>query len=289
MHPASLEPARKKLYVVGRLKSVASRRQRRGHSVTVSSGNRVLDRTTTDSGGRFLLEWPDDPSEDRFVFQLYNADQSVAESVQLNRAELISPPFMGFQGDSVLNRARPETGTDPNDRFEADGDYPLSVTSSCQQVTLSWTAPAGSVVSITSGGDTVAEGLGAKGTLNVFTIGNRSYTRRARLPGDAGGFSDLTLEVRRHPALSVVLQSGSAKGGSEIEVGASMSCPAGPEGQLVTVLTSDREMVPQFDIRIPAGYTWGQAKVRLGTKKGRAKMVATASGYTRDGVTLILE
>lgn len=289
MDPAPLEPGPEKLYVVGRLKAVASRKQRRGHSVTVSSGDRLLDSTTTDSGGRFLLEWPDDSSRESFVFKLYNADKSVAESVQLTRADLVSPPFMGFQGDSVLKSARPQPEVDANNRFEADGDWPLSVSSSCQQVTLSWAAPAGSIVSIVSDGSTVAGGLGAEGTLNVFAPGNKVYTRRARLPGDSGGYSDLTLEVRRHRALSVVLESDHAKSGGELEVGASTSCPAGPQGLLVTMLTSDGAMVPQFDVRIPPGSTWGRTKVRLGTKTGRAKMVATAPGYTRDGVTLILE
>lgn len=284
-----MEPTHKKLYVVGRLKTVASRKQRRGHAVTISSDSRLLSSTTTDSGGRFLLEWPENPSDRKFVLRLLKSDQSVAETLELSRADLISPPFVGFLGDSVLSEVRPESEVDVRDRFEADGDYPLSVTSSCQQVTLSWKAPVDSAVSIISEGSPVAEGFGAEGSLNVFVAGNKSYTRRAWLPGNQKGFSDLTLEVRRHPALSVVLQGNFAKSGSEIEVGASTSCPAGTRGLVVTVMTSDVEMVPQFDIRILAGFTWGQARVRLGTKTGRAEIVATAPGYTRDGVTLILE
>lgn len=283
-----MEATPKKLYVVGRLKTVASRRQRRRHIVTISSDSRLLSSTTTDSGGRFLLEWPNDPSDDKFVLRLLKSDQSVAETLELGRADLISPPFVGFQGDSVLSEVRLEPEVDANNRFEADGDYPLSVTSSCQQVTLSWRAPTGSMVSIISEGSLVGEGFGAEGSLNVFVAGNKSYMRRAWLPGDQKGFSDLTLEVRRHPALSVILQGSFAKSGSEIDVGASTSCPAGPRGILVTVMTSDSEMVPQFDIPIPAGSKWGQMRVKLGGKAGRVKMVAMAPGYTRDGVTLML-
>lgn len=281
-------PQKKRLYVMGRLKTVASRKQRRGHVVTVGLDGRDLGSAITDSAGRFVVEWPDEPAEDGFSLNLLSADGRIEESQRITRTDLFSPPVISFSGDSVLNSVRSERDVRQDDRFEADGDYPLCVTSSCQQVTLTWTAPKGSVVSILSEGSVVAEGLGEVGMLEVFSETTRRYTRRAILPGASGASSDLTLEVRRYPAMSLVVQNDTVKAGSEVEFGLSTCCPAGEEGLVVTVLTSDANMVPQFQVKIPARSAWGEAKVRLGPKIGRAKLVATARGYTRDGVSLDL-
>ncbi|MDA4136810.1 MAG: hypothetical protein OK449_07430 [Thaumarchaeota archaeon] len=273
-------------HVMGRLKVIASRKELRGHVVQARANGRVLDSSTTDSAGRFLLRW-DAAAEEKTAIELFGAGGSVVETIELTAADLLSPPVVGFLGKDVVGFGVAEVEDDSGVAFEADGDYPLCVTSSCQQVTLSWIAPSSSTVSVVSDGDVVGEGLPAQGTLRVFARDSKKYTRRAWLPGDPKGrFSDLTLEVRRYPVLSLVVEGAALRSGSEVELGASISCPAGSSGLLVSVMTSDMEMVPPSEIWIPAGSSWGTTRARIGSKAGRVKMTAVAPGYTRDGVTM---
>jgi hypothetical protein len=271
---------------MGRLKTIAPRKELRGHAVRARADGRVLDSSTTDSAGRFLLRW-DAAAEEKTAIELFGVDGSVVETIELTAADLLSPPVVGFSGKGVVGFGAFEAENDSGVVFEADDDYPLCVTSSCQQVTLSWVAPGSSTVSVTSEGDVVGEGLPVKGTLQVFAKDSKKYTLRARLPGDPKGrFSELTLEVRRYPVLSLVVEGAELRSGSEVELGASISCPAGSSGLLVSVMTSNMEMVPASEILIPAGSSWGTVRVRVGSKAGRVKMTAAAPGHTRDGVTM---
>jgi hypothetical protein len=274
---------------MGRLKVIAPRKELRGHAVRARAGGRVLDSSTTDGAGRFLLRW-DAAAEEKTAIELLGADGVVAETVELSAADLASPPVVGFSGKAVVGFGVAEAESDPGIVFEADGDHPLCVTSSCIEVTLSWTARSGTKVSILSGEEVVGEGLDASGSLKVIEGGIKKYVMRMRPPGAGPGeFSDRIVEVRRYPSLSLVMEGARFRSGSTVDFGASISCPAGDGGLKVTVLTSDPELVPMTELTMPAGSTWASTKVRLGNKSGTAKVTATAPGHVRDGVTFVVE
>jgi hypothetical protein len=279
-----------KLFVMGRLKKIAHPSERRGHAVRARSEDRVLDTSVTDGSGRFLLEWNDDGSEGRVSVELITSGGGVAESVEFTRDDLESPPVVAFSGDGVVGSPTPSVIGDRRDRFEAEGDYPICVASSCQELTLNWICPEGSRVSILSGGRPLREGLPAMGLLKVTEASSARYTRRVWPAGsDPSQYSDRTLEVRRYPSLSLVLYGTALWRPGQGEFGASISCPAGSEGLVVTVKSSDAEMVPDFEIRILPGTTWATTRVPLGPRKGVVKVTASAPGYARDGVTFTLE
>jgi hypothetical protein len=274
---------------MGRLKTIASRKELRGHVVRARVNGRVLDSSTTDSAGRFLLRW-DAAAEEKTAIELLGVGGAVVETIELTAADLVSPPVVGFSGKDVVGFGVAETENNHGMVFEADGDYPLCVTSSCIEVTLSWTVQFGTKVSILSGEEVVREGLDAHGSLKVIDGGIKKYTMRTRSPGaQPTEFLDRTVEVRRYPSLSLVMEGTRFRSGSTVDFGASISCPAGDGGLKVTVLTSDPELVPRTELMIPAGSTWATTKVRLGNKSGTAKVTATAGGHVRDGVTFVVE
>jgi hypothetical protein len=273
---------------MGRLKAIGSGRQLRGHVVRARTEELVLDSSTTDSAGRFLLRWGA-IGDGKTAIELLGANGDVVESMELTAAELVSPPVVGLSGRSVVGSNGVDEEKDPENFFVADGDYPLCVTSSCIEVTLSWTAPTGSRVSIISEGETLREGLPSRGSLRVVENTIKKYTRRAQLPGaQLGEFSDRTVEVRRYPSLSLVAEGTTFRRGISLDLGVSVSCPAGDGGLKVTVLTSDHDVVPRSEFTIPAGLTWATTKIRLGEKAGRADVTAAAPGYVRDGVTFVV-
>jgi hypothetical protein len=277
-------------HVMGRLKTIASREELRGHPVRAWACGRVLDSSTTDSAGRFLLRWDTAVGEDQTAIELLDAGGVVVEATELTAADLVSPPVVGFSGKDVLGFGIVDEENSPGMVFEADGDYPLCVTSSCIEVTLSWTVQPGAEVSILSGEEVLSEGLEAHGSMKIFEGGIKKYTLRARSPGaQPGEFSDRIVEVRRYPSLSLVMEGTRFRSGSTADFGVSISCPAGEEGLKVTILTSDPERVPETELRIPAGSTWATTKTRLGSKPGRAEVTATAPGYVRDAVTIVVE
>jgi hypothetical protein len=273
---------------MGRLKTIASRKELRNHLVRARAAGRVLDSTTTDSAGRFLLRW-DGAEEEKTAIELLGADGAVVETTELTASDLESPPVVGFSGKEVVDFGVTDVEDDSGIVFEADSDYPLCVTSSCIEVTLSWTVQSGAKVSILSEREVIREGLGAHGSLKVVEEGIKKYTLRVQSPGaQQGQFVDRTVEVRRYPSLSLVMEGTRFSRGSTAVLGASVSCPAGDGGLNVTILTSDPESVPRTDLRIPAGSTWASTVVRLGDKPGTAKVTATAPGYVRDGVTFVV-
>jgi hypothetical protein len=280
---------RGKLFVMGRLKKNAHPSERRGHAVRASSGDHVLDSTVTDGSGRFLLEWNDDGNEVGVVIELLTTGGGVAESIEVARGDLESPPVVVFSGEGVVGTPTPNVIGERRDRFEAEGDYPVCVVSSCQELTLNWVSPEGSRVSILSGGKPIREGLPAVGLLKVTDASSARYTRRLWLAGAASNqYTDKTVEVRRYPSLSLVLYGTALWRPGQGEFGASISCPAGSEGLTVTVRSSDSDIVPDFEIMILPGTTWATARVVLGPKKGVVNVTASAPGYARDGVTLTL-
>jgi hypothetical protein len=276
-------------HVMGRLKTIASRKELRGHIVRARAGGRVLDSSTTDSAGRFLLRWYA-AAEEKAAIELLGAGGVVVETIELTAADLVSPRVVGFSGKDVVGFGFSEVKNDSGIVFEADGDYPLCVTSSCVEVTLSWMVQLGTKVSILSGEGVVREGLDAHGSLKVIEGGIKKYTMRTRSPGARPGeSSDRIVEVRRYPSLSLVMEGTRFRSGSTVDFGASISCPADDGGLKVTILTSDPELVPKTELKIPAGSTWANTKVRLGNKSGTAKVTATAPGHVRDGVTFVVE
>jgi hypothetical protein len=276
------------LHVMGRLKKIAPRRNRRGHVVRARAGERLLSSTTTDSSGRFLLEWRDG-GEEKIVIELMDSRGDVSESIGLTATDLASPPVVSFPGERVVGFARPSRDVDDGS-FEAEGDYPLCVTSSCLEATLSWTAPQGSRVSIISDAGVVRAGLPSQGSLAVVESRSRKYTRRVWPAGAGPGqYSERTLEIKRYPSLSLVMDGGIFNAGGSVEFGAALSCPAGEKGLKVRVASSDVEVVPEFELMIPAGSKWATTRVSLGDKTGLVKVTASAEGYTQDGVTFVLE
>jgi len=281
-------PGPKQLFhVMGRLKKIAPRRDRRGHLVRARAGERLLSSSTTDSSGRFLLEWMDGGDKE-VVIELMDSRGDVSEWVGLTATDLASPPVVSFSGERVVGFARPSRDVDDGS-FEAEGDYPLCVTSSCLGATLFWTAPQGSRVSIISDAGVVRAGLPSQGSLVVVESRGRKYTRRVWPAGAGPGqYSERTVEIRRYPSLSLVLDGGIFKAGSSVEFGAAVSCPAGEKGLKVRVASSDVEVVPEFELMIPTGSKWASARVSLGDRMGRVEVTASAPGYTQDGVTLVL-
>jgi hypothetical protein len=165
--------------------------------------------------------------ERKVAIELLGVGGKVTESVELTGAELLSPPVVGFSGEELVGSANTTGVGDSEQIFEADGDHPLCVTSACIPVTLSWAAPLGSKVSIISEGETLREGYPPHGSLKVVGSRSRSYTRRMWLLGaQEDTFSDLTVEVRRYPSLSLVMEGARFKVGSLVEFGASISCAA---------------------------------------------------------------
>lgn len=281
-----LMATRASLFVVGRIKKIGSALERKGHSVMARSGDRLLASSKTDGTGRFLLEWPDDPGEDGITIELLDGRGAVSESVVIPRAELSSPPIVAFTGEGVVGFSSSREENTRRDRFEADGDYPITVSPACQEVTLYWVCPEDSRVSIVSEGETPRSGLPSSGSLKVAESRSRAYTRRVWPAGAAiHEFSDRTVEVLRYPSLSLVLYGLQLWTPGQGEFGASTSCPAGEEGLTVVVTSSDKEMVPDFQIPVVPGSNWATSRVPLGPKKGVVKLTASAPGFARDEVT----
>ncbi len=201
-----------------------------------------------------------------------------------------SPPAVAFYGEGVLVTGTSNEASDRMDGFEAEGQNPVCVALSCQEVTLSWTCHEGSRVSILRDGETFREGLAHVGLLKVTDSGTASYTRRRWLVGaEPDQYSDRTVEVLRYPSMSLVLYGKRLWTGGRGEFGASISCPAGDEGVTVRVRSSDPETVPDFEIRIPPGAVWGQVQVPLGQRGGVAKITGSAHGYAQDTVILSMD
>ncbi|MGD0637751.1 MAG: hypothetical protein ABSA72_06905 [Nitrososphaerales archaeon] len=259
----------------------------RGHRVRARSGEHVLDSSTTDETGRFLLEWTGPTTDGVTVVELLDSNGAVTESVGLASTDLDSPPGVTFSGEGAGNAGASHGERDRIDGFDADGHYPVWVTPSCLEVTLSWTSPEGSRVSILRDWSPFREGLAHAGTLKVTDSSSGSYTRRTWL-GGAGPdeFSDLTVEILRCPSLSLVVSGSELRTGGREELGASISCPAGDQGVTVRVRSSDQETVPDFEIRIPPGAVWATAIVQLGPKSGSARITGAAPGFAQDTVVL---
>jgi hypothetical protein len=280
------------VHIVGRLRIVAPAKELRGHAVRAHTGGRVVDCTTTDGAGRFLLTWSSSSAiEETTAVELLNRSGAVVESVGLSPHDLVYPSVVEFSGRGVLG----SSPAGPQERsglaFEADGDYPLCVTSACIEVTLSWRAPARSSVSILSeAGQTIRDGLGSLGSLRVLERETKKYLLRAYgLEGSFETSQERVLEVRRYPSLSLVLEGSRFKTDNTIDLGVSISCPADRGGLGVMILTSDPDLVARTEFTVPAGSTWASTEVRLGRKTGAVEVVATARGYVRDGVTLVVE
>jgi len=271
---------------MGRLKAIAPREQRRGHFVRARCGERVLDSSFTDSSGRFLVEWDDDGLVGRTTVELLNSAGEVCESVEFGRGDLDSPPVVVFSGERVVGSRNSDASPGPLGRFEAEGDAPVCVASSCQGVTLSWTTPPGARVAVMPGGGALGDRMPSEGSTVVVGTGSSKYVLRTWPAGAVDGeHHDLSVEVRRYRSLSLVMDGNDVGTEGSAEVGASISCPAGDGGLTVEVASSDSEMVPQFEIRIPPGARWATARVRVGRKKGVVRVTGSALGYARDEVT----
>ncbi len=161
--------------------------------------------------------------------------------------------------------------------------------SACQEVTLSWISPPGTRVALISGGKALRDGLASRGSVKVVATRSTRYLKRAWPSGsEPGRRLDLSVEVRRYPSLSLVMDGNTFRTASSAEIGASISCPAGDEGLSVEVASSDLGMVPRFEIRIPPGSVWGSTRVSLGRNDGTVKVTGSAPGYARDEVTFNL-
>jgi len=275
-------------FVMGRLRAAADTKALRGHTVRARSTGRVLDRTMTDSAGRFLLEWHGE-NEDVTV-DLLDDGGTVVESISLASADLVSPASIGFRGQKLLSRGKPEPKDDRAVVFEADDDSPICVTSSCIEVTLSWALPSGSVASIACRGQPVKESLESAGSLKVVERGTCEYALRFLRPGGLEGvYSEKKLEVRRYPSLSLVTEGTTFKKGSRLTLGVSLSCPAGSDGLRVSILSSDEGIIKSTEMNVVPGATWVTTALVLEGRAGKAEVTAKAEGQVPDGVTILVE
>jgi hypothetical protein len=278
------------LFVTGRLSKLAPPEERRGHAVQARTGRLLLDSSVTDETGRFLLEWTDNGAKANMLIELLDPRGAASESVELTMADLDSPPVVVFSGEGVVGTGNSGKDADRGDRFEAEGCHPVCVASSCQEVTLSWTGPEGSRISILSGGRLLHDRPSSAGSLKVSDARSSTYTRRIWLAGAGPDqFSDRTVEVRRYPSLSLVVYGLTLRTHGQADLGASISPPAGDGGVIVGVRSSDPEMVPDFEIRIPPELSWATTLVSLGSKEGVVTLTASARGFARDAVTLSLK
>lgn len=134
---------------------------------------------------------------------------------------------------------------------------------------------------------TIGEGLPASGEMRVSSRESRRYTRRA---SSGEGSSGLHLEVKRYPTMSLVIDGGGyVPMETDVELGVSICCPAGEEGLVVELLTSDPRVMPQARLSIPGGSRWGAVVVRTGSRAASAEVTAVAPGYVRDGVLVRLQ
>ena len=281
-----MTPARSSLFVMGRLKAIAPREQRRGHSVRARRGELVLDSSFTDSSGRFLVEWDDDGRRGRTTIELLTAAGEVCESIELDRGDLDSPPVVVFSGEGVVGSRRQDAGPDLLRRFEAEGDAPVCVASSCQEVTLSWTSRPGARVALMLGSEVLRDLVNSERSTTVAGTRSSRYVLRTWQAGrEDGQHHDVSVEVRRYRSLSLVMDGNGVTPGSSAEFGASISCPAGDQGLSVEVASSDTEIVPRFEIRIPPGAKWASTRVRVGRKRGVVRATGSARGFARDEVT----
>ena len=196
----------------------APRSEAPAYVVRVIVEGRVAGSTTTDPRGKIpARSGPADLPTSVFSLELLDPDGRVVESTPLVDADLVSPPVVSFSGEGGSLVRAAESAWYPDDSFDADGDVPLCVTSSCQQVTLSWTAPNGSKPFFRNlrwrdGG----RGVAAHGTLHAFAKDCKTYSSARVAPRGPQGevCSDLTVEVRRYPTLSlVVVFEGDGLGG----------------------------------------------------------------------------
>jgi hypothetical protein len=72
----------------------------------------LLSSSTTDSSGRFLLEWRDDGRNEKTVIELIDSRGDVSESFGLTAADLVSPPVVIFSGERVVGFGRPSKDFD---------------------------------------------------------------------------------------------------------------------------------------------------------------------------------
>ena len=223
--------------VAGRLMKIAPAAERRGHLARARAGDLSLSSSTTDGSGRFLLEWRGDVPDDGVSIELLDPRAEVSESASLTAADLVSPPVIQFSGDGVVGFGRASEEVDPRGSFEAEGDHPLCVTSSCLEATLTWTSSQGF-----SGLDILGwRGDGPRGASARWLAerhrGQQPMVHSAHLASrrEPRSVSERTVEVRRYPSLSLVLDGDAFRVGSWAEFGAATSCIAGEEGLTVRV------------------------------------------------------
>lgn len=269
-------------WVMGRLKSATPERGLCGHAVRARAGGRILDSSVTTRAGRFLMTWTA-RNDERTSVELLDTDGDIIEVTEIAGTELLSPPVVVFS-PARMPHSIPKSGESESAALLADGDNPVCIASSCAHVTLSWSVPKGTKALILSGDTVVRKGLDVGGSLKVLEEGVRRYTMRA----EGGEFKDCVVEVRRCPTLALVMQGVRFRRGTPVEFGVSTSCPAGPGGLRVRLLTSDQEVIPGDEFVIQAGSTWGSARVNTGRKPGKVEVTASAPGYSRDGVSFFV-
>jgi hypothetical protein len=276
-------------YVVGRLKTVSPMGGLRGHRVVARASGRLVDSTTTDRAGRFLLQWFGAESE-RISVELLNSSGAVAESVELTPGELVSSAVILFSGDKVVSENAKAAKDDTGIAFEADGDSPVCVTSSCIGVELSWCVASGMKVSIESEGKSLGHDLESSGSLTVVEKDSRTYTLVVET-GEAGPPKVIAraIEIRRYPSLSVVVEDTKFRKGEGVELGVSTSCPAGETGLVVSIRSSDPEILAGTNFLMPKGSTWMRLRLETGWKTGMVEVIASAPGYVQDGISLSSE
>ena len=231
------------------------------------------------------MEWGDEVADERIVVELVAPGGEVIESAELAVHELESPPTVTFSGRNLLSRDMPTLLSDPEDEFQADGDYPILVSQCGQEAVLSWALPAGVPVEILEEGRSLGD-LPSKGSIAVTGWVSRRYVRRGAAAGtNQRAFPDRELEIRRYPSLSLVLDASVVRPSSVLELGASVSRAAGEPGLTVVGRTSDDRLVPPFVISVPPGATWATTRIAVGDRRGRVTVTGLAKGYVRDAIT----
>ncbi len=255
----------------------------------------MLDRTTSDGSGRFLLEFRGKMAREMEFVDVCVLSSSGARigAERVRMLELDSPGVLLFQAAQTMPVAASAEPGGPIVRFLANGEPSLLVESSCMNTTLEWAVNALESaelhVSLLADGRPIASGLPAVGSYSVDGSGTSVYTLAVRTSSGSGSSShSKRLIVKRFPTLALCFESTTLHRNGPISVGLMISCPAPKEGLRVRLVSSDPQKVTGGDALIPAGGKWATVGLVAGDEAGDVEVTGIAAGYLRDAVRITI-